>query len=86
VAGSGQSSLQETISIHNAAATTLNLHFFQYSDFDLAGTAGGDTVTLYRDAFNLFHQAVQSDGSVMSVTTVSASANHGEANFYPTTL
>lgn len=86
-AGSGTSSMLENVSIHNAAATSLILHVFQYADFDLAGTSGDDTVTLLKDGSNRFYQAVQTDPTgVTSTTTVSITADHGEANFYSATL
>jgi hypothetical protein len=42
-AGSGTSDVAETISIHNTSSDVMELHFFQYSDFDLNGMAGGQT-------------------------------------------
>ena len=41
--GSGVSDLLEAISIHNLGDEELDLHLFQYVDFDLAGTAEDDT-------------------------------------------
>jgi len=85
--GSGTSSIEESYAIRNAAATTLQLSVFEYADFDIANTANNDTVTLYKDGFNKFNRVVQTDPSgVSSVITVSASADHGEANVYPNTL
>jgi hypothetical protein len=87
VPGSDTSSLLENVAIHNAAATPLTLHVFQYSDFDVGGTGPNDTVTLNRDGFNKFYQAVQTDPTgLKSITTVSLGANHGEANYYSNTL
>ncbi len=40
--GSGTSDLAETIRITNTGTAPTTLSFFQYVDFDLAGTAGGD--------------------------------------------
>jgi hypothetical protein len=40
--GSGQSDLAETIRITNVGQTATNVSFFQYVDFDLGGTVGGD--------------------------------------------
>ncbi len=42
--GSGASDLQESITLTNTSAQSMDLHFFQYSDFDLNGTTGGDFV------------------------------------------
>src|SRR5262249_23070852 len=44
--GSGTANIRESIRIHNFTASPLNFHFFQYSDFDLNGSIGGDTVQL----------------------------------------
>ncbi len=40
--GSGTSDLAETIRIQNNGLASVSLSFFQYVDFDLGGTAGGD--------------------------------------------
>jgi hypothetical protein len=44
--GSGASDLQETITLTNTntGSQSIPLHFFQYSDFDLNGSPGGDFV------------------------------------------
>ncbi len=42
--GSGASDLQETITLTNTGAQSMDLHFYQYSDFDLNGSLGGDFV------------------------------------------
>src|ERR1035441_3849967 len=43
--GSGTSQLTENISILNTTNTTISVHLYEYSDFDLAGQADGDTVS-----------------------------------------
>jgi hypothetical protein len=45
-AGSGQSDLGESIRLTNTGSTSINLHFFQYVDFDLSPQPAGDTVTI----------------------------------------
>ena len=40
--GSKTSDIAETIGIFNTSGAALDFHFFQYSDFDLFGTAGND--------------------------------------------
>jgi hypothetical protein len=86
-AGSGASSLTEQITFNNTSTGGLTLHFFQYSDFDLAGNLNGDTVTLGKNPLGLFNYALQTKGSVaLSETSVTPGANHGEANTYPNTL
>ena len=44
-AGSGVSDVAQQIKILNTSGTTLDFHLFLYADFDLSGSAGGDTVT-----------------------------------------
>jgi hypothetical protein len=80
--------LTESISIHNTSAAPLDFHFFQYSDFDLAG-AGGDTVRLGTDPSGNFNSANQSDGIstlTESVSVTAPSASRGEANLFNATL
>lgn len=45
-AGSFDSNLDEQVSITNKTAEPLLVYFFEYSDFDIAGTAGDDTVQM----------------------------------------
>lgn len=42
--GVSSADIQESISIENLSGCDLDLHFFQYSDFNLLGTAQNDTV------------------------------------------
>src|SRR5439155_15272715 len=72
---------------HNATDGVLPFHFFQYSDFDLGGTTGGDTVQLGKDNFGRFNEALQTKGALFtSETGVTPGADHGEAAFFNTTL
>lgn len=48
--GSGMSHLGETVTFYNNSASTLNLRFFDYSDFDLAGMLGNQSVTVSKTA------------------------------------
>jgi hypothetical protein len=73
--------LNENIQIVNN--TSEELHFFQYSDFDLAGTAGGD--------FGQFvsTQTVRQVDPLLAgltETVISPQPQHRELNFFPTTL
>jgi PEP-CTERM motif len=52
--GIGQSSIQESISITNQMGSALDIRFYQYSDFNLGGTPGGDQVDM--DQFTAFQQ------------------------------
>jgi hypothetical protein len=86
--GSGVSDIGESIRIHNLSASPLSLHFFQYSDFDLAGSLGGDSISLGKNLQNTrFNDAYQTDGILaLTETVVSPGANHGEAAFFGQTL
>jgi hypothetical protein len=44
--GSGTADILETITVNNHSGGALDFHFFQYSDFDLGGTPGGDSVSI----------------------------------------
>lgn len=88
--GSGQSQINETITITNATATALDFHFFQYSDFEMGGTPGGDTIQLGQNNFGKFNEADQSEGTAFfsesDITGLNSGANHGEAAYYNATL
>lgn len=85
--GSGSSALNESIHFVNTSASSLTLRFYQYSDFDLMGSASGDSLQLYRNLSGKFYEAIQTKGNVtMSETDVVPGANHGEASFYPDLL
>jgi hypothetical protein len=77
-AGSGSACLDETITVRNLLNSPMDFHLFQYADFDLAGTAGGDTVQLGKTG-SLFTTATQAEGSVVVNEILLSGANHGEA-------
>jgi len=86
-AGSGQSQLNESVTVLNLSGAPMDFHFFQYSDFDLNGFAGGDTVTLGKDLLGRFNEAVQSKpGMTFAETGVTPGATHGQAAFFPVIL
>jgi hypothetical protein len=77
------SGMNESVRIINNTATNLDLHFFQYTDFDLGGFAGGQTVSLG----TLPSMATQTLGSAYSAgETVTPTVSHREANFFNNTL
>jgi len=80
--GSGTSDVAESIAINNTGGTALDLHFFEYTDFDLNGTPGNDTVSLTNP--NLWHQ--QDGGGVLSETTGVPAATGCQDAFFGTTL
>lgn len=59
--GDGQSGIGEMIRIENVSDELLDLHFFQYCDLDLTGTAGDDTVQITGDT--ALNTATQTDAS-----------------------
>lgn len=81
-AGSGQATIAEQIRLTNRGSTPLSLSFFQYSDFDVNGTAGGDTVEITGG-----NTAWQSDGAFgMSETVVTPMPSHYQAGAWPSIL
>ena len=66
--------MQEQINITNNGSVTLDLHFFQYTNFDLNGTPAGDTVSLLNA--NTVRQS--KSGSLISETVATPAANHYE--------
>jgi large repetitive protein len=84
---SGAADIAEQISINNISGAALDFHFFQYSDFDLAGTGGNDSVLLSVNGFtHRINQADQTDGTSLAEVVNTPNASHGEAAFFPATL
>jgi hypothetical protein len=79
---SSGSDMGEQIAITNNSGSPLDFHFFQYTDFDLGGTAAGDTVTL--DNANTVRQF--KGGNVIAETVVTPPPNHYELAFFNATL
>jgi MYXO-CTERM domain-containing protein len=89
--GSGSADMSETITLRNVSSSTLNLHFFQYSDFDLLGNAANDHVELFwTGASGPYTGALQWDGdpnnSQYSAHLTVTGANHAEATFWSVLL
>jgi len=85
------SDISESISITNATLGPLPFHFFQYSNFNLAGTPGSQTVTLGKNLRGLFNEADQTLGfgaviAALSETVVTPGANRGEVGLFNSTL
>lgn len=82
-AGSSLSDIAEQITLTNLSGGVMDINFFQYSDFDLAGTIGDDSVTLLNP-----NAVRQSDGSglALSETVVTPSSDHFELAQYSSTL
>jgi hypothetical protein len=67
LSGSGTASILESISVHNNSDAPLDLHFFQYSDFDLGGTPGGDSIAISGSPGPGFNYVNQTKGPGMSI-------------------
>jgi hypothetical protein len=81
-AGSLASDLAEQISIHNVSTTPLDFHFFQYVDFDLLGSSGGDTAEFING-----NTVKQWEGiSSLSETVITPLPSHREIDVYDVTL
>ena len=79
--GSGQADIMESISVTKNVndGNPLDFHLFQFSDFNLLDSPGGDTIALY-GGISGFDNAVQIKGATQIAETItSPSANHGEA-------
>jgi len=81
-AGSGESDLNEVIRIRNTGATALDMHFFQYVDFDLGGSPGNDYGWV--PAFGRVAQA--EPGTTLAETVVTPVPDHYEMSLYPSIL
>jgi hypothetical protein len=79
-ANSGVSSLSETINITNTGNTSLDLHFFQYVDFDLGGDSSGDYAYIHNDDSVVQYEPGQ--GSVTE-STVNPAYDHFQLGVWP---
>jgi hypothetical protein len=80
--GSETSDMMEGIEIINKTGSSMEFHFFQYTDFDLYGNAGGDYV--YRKNENTFVQ--YEAGKVFTENTGTPEPSRWEAKYYSTTI
>jgi hypothetical protein len=77
-----KSDLVETISFNNKTGQAVHIQFFQYCDFDLGGTPGGDTVEIVNP-----NTVRQSDDQIMVAETVLTPVPaHSEVALYNSTL
>jgi len=83
--GSGTSDVSEQVAVVNTGSSSLDFHFYMYSDFDLSGTPGNDSVVLPGSSP---HEAIQADSvtGVVSDTVVTRSPQEWEAGYYANTL
>ncbi len=88
--GTGRSGATLGVNVINYQATALDFHLFQYSDFDLGGTTGSESVNFLK-ALGRFNRAVQTTGSLGMTHTFLATAIPSpiplvEANTFNSTL
>jgi len=82
--GNLHSDLGEQIAIRNGSQSAITVRFFQYSDFDLNGTASGQSVYLTPTGGPF--KATQVGGGVyMNETVVTPAPGGWEANVFPAT-
>jgi hypothetical protein len=80
--GSNASDMSEQISITNTSGAPLDFHFFQYANFDLQNTPGGDTAV-----FTNPNTVDQNEGVIrLTETVVTPVPSHREIAFFNTTL
>jgi hypothetical protein len=84
--GSGQSDIGESIRIANTSATTQTFHFYEYSQFNLAG--GPNSIQLGKNLKGYFDLADQENGlgTSLSETVATPGAQEGEAEPFNVTL
>lgn len=78
-AGSGTADVGESISIRNLTSSSKDIHFFQYTDFDLNSTVTDDTVE--RVNANTMKQT-DGSGVVFSEVVATPSANHYQVDLF----
>ena len=83
LSGGNTAGLVESITISNRTASALDFHFFQYSNFRLAGATGSDKIQLGTDVVTgKYNYALQQNSSGIQVqeADLNPSSSHGEAN------
>lgn len=83
--GSGRADMIETIVITNTGAQQLNISFFQYSDFDLAGTVQDQSVQIAGGPHNTAQQS-DINGFTLNETVVTPPPTHYQVATFPTIL
>jgi hypothetical protein len=84
--GSGASDLGESIRLVNTSGQSMDLHFFQYSDFDLNGTTSGDVVQFINSFTVDQYKITGGTKETLQETVATPAANHFEGNFFAATL
>jgi MYXO-CTERM domain-containing protein len=74
------SDITENITINNLTGSTLDFHFFQYSDFALAGSTGGETASIFQNGGFFSRAKVVKAANQLSETIDQPLANRAEAD------
>lgn len=80
-AGSFNSHIAETIKITNTGASSLDFHFYQYTDFDLNGTPNDDTAERIND--NTIRQWDTGGGIQFGEVTTTTTPDHYQIDIHP---
>jgi hypothetical protein len=73
------SDITETITVNNFSSSPLNFHFYQYSDFRLAGSSGGESVQIFQNGGFFSKAKVTKGPNQVSETIDTPLADHAEA-------
>ena len=93
--GNGTATLSEQITVMNTSGVSQDYHFFQYSDFDLGGVPGNQSVQFYSngatnsDGSPLYYEVIQTGANGSLVETANApgaSSMEVQAGYFPATL
>lgn len=84
-AGSRTADIGEQIRIVNHGTSAIDMHFFQYSDFDLNRTNLADNVTI-DPSLRFVTQSPVTNGVALTETTLNQRPTHAEANSFANTL
>ena len=74
------SDITENITINNLTSSPLDFHFFQYSDFALAGSHGGETASIFQNGGFFSRATVLKGANGLSETIDQPLANRSEAD------
>ncbi|MFO1476848.1 MAG: PEP-CTERM sorting domain-containing protein [Verrucomicrobiota bacterium] len=86
--GSGNSGVGATITVKNLGNTAMDMHFFQYTDFDLTGITGGQT-GVFGQSGGRWNRWTQNLGTLSATDTFSSPSflpSLVEAGYYNSTL
>jgi hypothetical protein len=77
--GTGQATLTELITVLNplSSGQTIDFHFYQYSDFNLGGVPGGQSVQFYNNGSSTYYEVIQTGATGSLIETANAPAATG---------